>query len=157
MVWQGEKHSQLENIRKADGDSATTAIGLHREADSAYSPISRMSPSFMVSEFRRRLFCYVFVGDKQLATFMGRPPALSRRYVTCHMPLDLSDEQMMAEGEELEKFKSRLDSNGWNTDGKCYSHTITRACMMLAMIRDEILELSLGPSIELYTTEARRE
>ncbi len=111
----------------------------------------------MVSEFRRRLFCYIFIGDKQIATFMGRPPALSRRYITCHTPLDLSDEELMAEGEELEAIKGRLDPNGWNVDGKCYPNTICRAWMMMALIRDEILELSLGPPIESHTTETRRE
>ena len=88
---------------------------------------------------------------------MGRPPALSRRYVTCKIPLDLSDAQMMAEGEELENIKSKLDPNGWNRDGECYPNTICRAWMMMALIRDEILELSLGPPIESHTTDFRRE
>ena len=111
----------------------------------------------MVSEFRRRLFCYVFISDKQLSTFMGRPPALSRRYTTCHIPLDISDNQMMAEGQELEEIKGRLDPNGWNIDGKLHPSSLCRAWMMMALIRDEILELSLGPPIESYTTETRRE
>ena len=110
----------------------------------------------MVSEFRRRLFCHVFIGDKQLATFMGRPPTISRRYTTCHVPLDLSEAQMMAEGEELERIKKRLDPNGWNVDGECYPNTICRAWMKMALIRDEILELSLGPPIEA-PAESRRE
>lgn len=137
--------------------SAVTALGLHRESDMAYSPTSSLSPSFMVSEFRRRLFCFVFISDKQIATFMGRPPALSRRYTTCHIPLDLSDEQLMAEGDDLQAIKSRLDLNGWNTDGRVYPSTICRAWMTMALVRDEILELSLGPPIESYTTETRRE
>jgi len=111
----------------------------------------------MVSEFRRRLFCYIFISDKQIGTFTGRPPALSRRYITCHTPLDLSDVQLMAEGEELEAIKSRLDPNGWNVDGECYPNTICRAWMLMALIRDEILELSLGPPIETDSTESRRE
>ncbi len=148
---------QIRGFYKADRESAVTALGLHREAELAYSPIPTSSPSFTESEFRRRLFCYIFIGDKQLATFMGRPPTLSRRYVTCYMPLDLSDAQMMAGGEELQKIKNRLNADGWSPDGECYPNTITRSWMMMALIRDEILELSLGPPVEAYTTEARRE
>lgn len=111
----------------------------------------------MVSEFRRRLFCFVFITDKQLATFMGRPPALSRRYSTCRIPLDLSDAQMMTDGEELEGIKARLDPNGWSTSGEVYPNTVCRAWMMMSLIRDEILELSLGPPIEAYATETHRE
>lgn len=140
-----------------DCNRAVTALGLHREADLAYSPMSSLSPSFMVAEFRRRLFCLCFDGDKQISTFMGRPPGLSKRYTTCHLPLDLSDAQMMAEGEELDKIKSRLDYNGWNRDGKCYPNTTCRASMMMALIRDEVLELSLGPPIEGHVMETRRE
>ena len=82
---------------------------------------------------------------------------MSRRYTTCHLPLDLSETQMMAEGEELEMYKGRLDAYGWNTDGKFYPNTTLRAWMIMALIRDEILELSLGPPVEAYTIEARRE
>ncbi len=111
----------------------------------------------MVSEFRRRLFCYVFIGDKQLATFMGRPPALSRRYTTCKLPLDLSDNETMAEGEELEAIRSKLDPNGWNTSGGIYPSTACRAWMLMSLVRDEILEISLGPPLGAYETQGRRE
>lgn len=111
----------------------------------------------MVSEFRRRLFCYVFITDKQLATFMGRPPALSRRYTTCQMPLDLSDDETMAEGEELETMREKLDLNGWSTSGKIYPSTVCRAWMSMSLIRDEILELSLGPPLGAHEIRLRRE
>ena len=111
----------------------------------------------MVSEFRRRLFCYVFITDKELATLMGRPPALSRRYTTCQIPLDLSDDELMAEGEELETTIKRLDLNGWSTSGKIYPNTVCRAWMSMNLIRDEILELSLGPPLDGHETRLRRE
>ena len=110
----------------------------------------------MVSEFRRRLFCYVFICDKQLATFMGRPPGLSRRYTTCRIPLDLSDDETMAEGKELEAIKSKLDSNGWSTSGRIYPSTVCRAWMFMSLIRDEILEVSLGPPLGAHETQERR-
>ena len=134
-----------------------TAIGLHREIEPASSPQPAISPSFMVSEFRRRLFCSVFVTDKQLATFMGRPPTLSRRYATCKLPLDLSDSELMADHDALERSKNLLDINGWNTSGAIYPSTIVRAWMLMSLVRDEILELSLGQPMEGYEAEQRRE
>ena len=125
--------------------SAITAAGLHREADSAYSPSSSQAPSFLVAEFRRRLFCMFYSADKQLSTFMGRPPALSKRYATCKIPLDLTEEEMMATGDELDLIRSRLDANGWNTSGHISHNTICRAWANVMVIRDEILELALGP------------
>lgn len=111
----------------------------------------------MVSEFRRRLFCYVFITEKQLATFMGRPPALSRRYTTCQIPLDLSDDEIMSEGEDLELIRSKLDPNGWSTSGKLYPSTTCRAWMFMSLIRDEILEISLGPPLGAHETQLHRE
>ena len=98
----------------------------------------------MVSELRRRLFVAAFGADKQLATFMGRPPALSRRYCTCKLPLDLSDHELMATGDELSAAVAKLDADGWNQSNKAYPATYLRAWMVMTQIRDEILELSLG-------------
>lgn len=64
---------------------------------------------------------------------------------------------MMPDGEELEEIKSRLDPNGWNTSDGVYPNTIFRAWMTMSLVRDEILELSLGPPMEAYATETRRE
>ena len=128
--------------------NAVTAAGLHREVDPAYSPNSSLQPSFLVVEFCRRLFCTCFAIDKQLTTFMGRPPVLSRRYATCKVPLDLIEEEMMASGSELDAIRSRLDSDGWNTSGVISPNTYCRGWISVMVIRDEILELALGPSID---------
>ena len=90
--------------------------------------------------------------DKGLATFTGRPPSLSRRYVNCQLPLDLSPDELMAEGEVLSQAIARLDSDGWNTDGEVYSSTVIRAWTLLSLVRDEILELSLGPVTQSNTS-----
>lgn len=112
---------------------------------------------FMVSIFRRRLFCYIFISDKQLATFVGRPPALSRRHSTCQTPLDLIDDENMAEGEELEAIRSKLDPFAWSNSGRIYPSTVCRAWMFVGLIRDEILEMSLGPPLNAHKTQGRRE
>lgn len=88
---------------------------------------------------------------------MRRPPALGRRYITCQIPLDLSDDEIMAEGEELETIKNKLDLNGWSTSGKISPSTVCRAWMPMGLIRDEILELSLGPPLDGHEIRQRRE
>ena len=88
---------------------------------------------------------------------MGRPPALSRRYTTCKIPLDLSDNEIMAEGEELQAIRNKLDPNGWSTSGQIHPSTSCRAWMLMSLIRDEILEISLGPPLGAFETQVRRE
>ncbi|MCJ1435040.1 hypothetical protein MMC27_004410 [Xylographa pallens] len=122
--------------------SAITSLGLHRGSDATNSP------SLMVAELRKLIFVAAFISDKQLATFTGRPPALSRRYSVCQLPLDLTDVELMADDETLKSIiDTKLDANGWRKDTTVTQSTTGRAWMVMAMIRDEILELSLGPDI----------
>ena len=85
----------------------------------------------MVSELRKRVFVCAFLVDKQLATFTGRPPRLSRRYCNCQLPLDLDDTQLTIEGDELSHIVGTLDENGWNTEDKLSSVTILRGVSFL--------------------------
>lgn len=97
------------------------------------------------SEARKRVFASVFRMDKGIATFTGRPPMFSRRYTTSQsLPLDVTDEVLLAGGEVLARAIASLDENGFNTDGKVYSATILRARTLLALVRDEVLEIALG-------------
>ena len=130
--------------------TAVTSLGLHREDATA----PRSAP-FMVAELRKRTFGAVFIADKQLATFTGRPPRLSRRYSHCQLPLDLSDDQLMSEGEELQKHLAQLDAAGWNQGAKARYVTLERGFMLMSLLRDEVLEVCLGPSAEV--SPARRE
>jgi hypothetical protein len=116
------------------------SLGLHR---------AKVYPSDEVpsiaAEARKRVFAAVFRMDKGVATFTGRPPLFSRRYTTPQsLPLDVSDEALLAGGEILASAIASLDENGFNTDGKIYSPTILRARTLLALVRDEILEIALG-------------
>ncbi|MCJ1475702.1 hypothetical protein MMC13_004365 [Lambiella insularis] len=122
--------------------SAITSLGFHRGSDTTNSP------SFMVSELRKRMFTAAFIQDKQLATFTGRPPALSRRYSVCQLPLDLTDQELMSGDDAInEIISSKLDAAGWRKEPHLSPSTTARAWMMMAMLRDEILELSLGPGM----------
>jgi hypothetical protein len=50
----------------------------------------------------------------------------------------------MQGGEELRRAVENLDGEGWNTEGQLYPNTTTRAHSKLAIVLNEILELSLG-------------
>jgi hypothetical protein len=101
------------------------------------------------------MFIASFIIDKQVTTLIGRPPRLSRRFASCKLPLDLDDDEVMLIGEELQQRISKLDPNGWNTDGKVSRVACMRAMMIASQIRDEAIELFLGPDEDI--TEARRE
>ncbi|KAF4635317.1 hypothetical protein G7Y89_g2788 [Cudoniella acicularis] len=76
--------------------------------------------------------------------FTGRPPALSRRYHSCPLPYDVSDEALMAGGVALQQELARLDEHGWNTEGLIQNSTISRMMVHAAIIQDEIMELFIG-------------
>jgi hypothetical protein len=118
--------------------AATTALGLHRGSE------SRSARASIRSEIRRRIYATVFNIDKTLASFTGRPPFLSHRYASCPMPLDIDDETFFMPAEERLKIIAKLKPNGWNAEGRITSGTYVRVNMCLAMVRDEILEISLG-------------
>jgi hypothetical protein len=97
---------------------------------------------------RKRLYSSVFCIDKTLASFTGRPPFLSRRYSSCPLPLDISDEVLLQGKEEIAKAASKLDQYGWNTENMYHRSTALRINLCQSRIRDEILELSLGTPSE---------
>jgi hypothetical protein len=123
--------------QSGDLNNAATGLGLHR--DKAIN-----SPPTISSEVRRRLWCTVFGIDKTIAAFTGRPPGLSHRYNSCPLPLDLSDETLLASKEERAHAISLLDANGWNTNGEFHPTTNCRSTMTYSLILSEILEISLG-------------
>jgi hypothetical protein len=115
-----------------------TFLGLHAESNSpSYEPS-------LASESRRLLFAQMFVGEKHAVLFTGRPPRLSHRYAFTPLPLDLRNEDLLEGGETLREAVKSLDENGWNTDGKMYSATFTRARYIIALLRDELIEIGIG-------------
>lgn len=61
----------------------------------------------------------------------------------------------MLQGDDLSDKISKLDSKGWKTEGKVTLVGCMRATMIASLIRDEVLELCLGP--ESGCTAQRRE
>jgi len=136
----GDESYQISR-RHADLASAVMALGLHR------LPATRtVRPE---TEYQRRVFILAFNIDKSHSSFNGRPPMLSRHYCVPRTPLDLSDEQLSSGTEALEMAVSRLDERGWNTEGRIHSITMARARFFLGMIREEVLEISLGTDVKV--------
>ena len=122
-----------------DFSSTATFLGLHAQSNGStpYKPTA-------ASESRRRLFCQLFCIDKVTASFTGRPPLLSHRYVSTPPPLDLADGVLLDGGPALDRAVAALDPHGWSREGVLYESTIGRARYFLCSIRDEIFEIALG-------------
>jgi hypothetical protein len=122
----------------AETVALATFLGLHAESNSpSYEPS-------LASESRRLLFAQMFVGEKHAVLFTGRPPRLSHRYAFTPLPLDLRDEDLLQGGEAIKNAVKLLDKNGWNTSGKVYASTFTRARYILSLLRDELIEIGIG-------------
>ncbi|KAF2464247.1 uncharacterized protein BDR25DRAFT_97671 [Lindgomyces ingoldianus] len=118
--------------------TALVAFGLHQEIK-----VDENTPFFM-AELRKRLFVSCYENDKFSASFVGRPPRLTRQYCRIQLPLDLSDAQTMSDGLDLDNALSNLDANGWNQRGAIHHCTFARIFASNALITEEILEISLG-------------
>ena len=116
-----------------------TFLGLHQLPDDPPGVLPTAA-----SESKRRLASKIFIIDKLTACFTGRPPLLSRRYVSTSLPLDLEDEVLLDGNQAVEKAVKSLDGGGWNTDGKLYSSTSPRARYLFCCTLDHIMEISLG-------------
>lgn len=126
----------------AESVALATFLGLHAESNSpSYEPS-------LASEHRRLLFAQMFVGEKHAVLFTGRPPRLSHRYAFTPLPLDLRDEDLLQGGDAIKEAVKSLDKNGWNTSGKVYAATFTRARYILSLLRDELIEIGIGKATQ---------
>lgn len=126
-----------------------TFMGLHAmEKEVPYTPT-------LSSEYNRRLVAQIFNNDKFCVAFSGRPPLLSRRYCTTPLPLDLRDEDLVADQSTLQKAVQELDDRGWNTKGEIYPVTLIRARRMLAAALEEVMEIALGCQVCVTLDELR--
>lgn len=95
-------------------------------------------------EARRRIVCQIFIADKFLAAFVGRPALLTRRFCSIQLPLDLDDGALLSDKETFQRHLLRVDSGGWDMDGRLHSASILRVRTLIALVRDEILEIGLS-------------
>ncbi|KAK6077429.1 hypothetical protein SCUP515_04957 [Seiridium cupressi] len=126
-----------------------TFLGLHvTQQDPSYTPT-------LCSENRRRLFAQIFVSDKLVVSFTGRPPLVSRRFCSTPLPLDFRDEELASDPLTLKSAFESLDANGWNTAGGLYPTTVIRARVLIAYIRDELVEIALSHNVDVSLDQLR--
>ncbi|THC89780.1 hypothetical protein EYZ11_010758 [Aspergillus tanneri] len=119
--------------------SCIHAMGLHRP----HPPES--SIPFFLSEARKRVFAASYRTDKNLATFLGRPPRLPYHYCDVGLPLDIDDDSLVLDRFSLDKAIRQLTPDGWGTfNGGLRPATVIRLRYMVAMLREQVMELSLG-------------
>lgn len=61
------------------------------------------------------------------------------------MPLDIADSVLMGTPETLLKARENLDADGWSKDRVVHPVSSQRVLLMLGVIREDALELKLGP------------
>lgn len=158
--------------RLGDFISAITTKGLH--TGNTVSPQVRtvntvvcVSPSithayilihqvqFWLCELRKRTFSSAYNMDKNISTFMGRPPRLPRKYYAMQLPLDIDLTQLRLPAKQMEIEIEKLGEGGWNTGGEIRSNLYARTSLICNMIREDILELELAslPSKDIAVAE----
>jgi len=80
-----------------------------------------------------------------LATFTGRPPLMSHRFTSTRLPLDISDEALLAGDHSIARAIA-MSKDGWGTTGMFHPSAILRARTLLSAVRSEILDEALGTS-----------
>ncbi|EAW09788.1 putative C6 transcription factor [Aspergillus clavatus NRRL 1] len=122
------------------GDLSATiyAAGLHQEN------VQADDCPYFLRQWRRLCFASAFYADKSLATFVGRPPLINYRYCTLTPPLDVSHEILIAGGSTLTQAIAELDKAGWHVYGSTHAVTLVRLRFLLAIFREQALELALG-------------
>lgn len=121
------------------GEIATDifALGWHQE-QSNYVP-------FFLAESRKRLFAAAYRCDKSLASFLGRPPRIPKRYCSLVMPFDLGDADLMKGETELKAILATVDQYGWNTDKCLRPAAWIRLRFQQSIFCEDIMELSRDP------------
>jgi hypothetical protein len=111
-------------------------MGLHHNEDK--------NIPFYLSETRKRMLAVTHRTDKNIATLLGRPPRLPHHYCAVELPRDLADEALFLDQESIEMALLTLDKEGWNTAGRFYPATVIRMRQILSVLREQVLDLSLG-------------
>lgn len=125
--------------RHGDMCATVTSLGMHRDTDSSPNHISFMT------EINRRTYHAANAMDKMISYFTGRPPLLHRQYSSTPLPLDISEADLLTSVDTLKNAVSKLDENGWDTSDNVSRSTGSRVRAARARLREEVLEVALGP------------
>lgn len=120
-----------------DMSTAVFASGIHQQ--------NHPNLPFWLREVRRRCLGTAYALDKSLCMFLGRPPRIARQYCVIDVPLDLEDDELLLEGEALQACLKKLGPDGWKVNPKDSDSNWTRPFLIQALVREEVLEISLGP------------
>ncbi|OJJ73079.1 hypothetical protein ASPBRDRAFT_40711 [Aspergillus brasiliensis CBS 101740] len=125
------------------GDITTTvfALGLHQPDTDSTAP-------FFLKEVRKRTMVGAYALDKEIATFLGRPPRICWRYCNIQYPLDMSYDEIVAEPAIRDAAIARLDPEGWNIDGRIDKGAMARARLAASIDQENALEISLNNSLD---------
>uniref|UniRef100_A0A093XJ68 Pyrimidine pathway regulatory protein 1 n=1 Tax=Talaromyces marneffei PM1 TaxID=1077442 RepID=A0A093XJ68_TALMA len=125
------------------GDLSTLvySLGFHQRQNNETLP-------FFLIEHRKRLLLGAYSIDKELATFLGRPPRISWRHIDVDLPLDITYNELLAEPEIRDAAIAQLDEDGWNTQGIVSRTTFVRSMYKIGQVRELVLELSLNSPLE---------
>lgn len=121
-----------------DAANALLAAGLHQRAQDGHN-----LPLFLV-EMRKHIFVRLYTTDITIATFLGRPPRLSKKFTTVDYPADIDEAILSGSALDLELELKKPTRDGWSVEGKARSGAVLRWAMITSMIREEILELLLS-------------
>lgn len=124
-------------VRFSEVCNVAVELGLHKEQH-----VDARTPYFLW-ELRIRLFGAIYVHDKYVSTYLGRPPRISYRHCVIQLPTDLSDDEVCSSQAELVNTVEKLNG-GYATSGNLGRATLRRAAMPHFIIREEILEIVLG-------------
>ena len=141
-VTQSDRWAGLKTWRRLnDAACALLAAGLHESIQEA-----RDVPFFLV-ELRKRIFSRLYSIDISLATFLGRPPRMSKKFCCINLPLDIDEKCYSLSETALSRELKDIDHAGWNSQGHIRPSGVMRWSTITAMIREETLELLLGRNI----------
>ncbi|KAJ5731558.1 uncharacterized protein N7483_006066 [Penicillium malachiteum] len=152
VSWLNSKRTTLTTLIYGDkdyrswralGDLSTIVFSLGFN-----QPLPDPDTPFWLSETRKRLMGHAFSTDKQLATFLGRPPRISWRFCNISLPLDLEFKDIIAEPEVRDLAISKLDSDGWNKIENNKQAVWLRVSLIMGPVRESVLELSLNHQVE---------
>lgn len=115
------------------------ALGFHQQEAYARLPL-------FLAEHRRRLVVGSYALDKELATFLGRPPRISWRHLDIDLPLDVEFSDIIGEPQVREAALAKIDSDGWNTE-TISNVSYARVMHKMGPMREFVLEISLNPRI----------
>ncbi|PYI00709.1 hypothetical protein BO78DRAFT_329353, partial [Aspergillus sclerotiicarbonarius CBS 121057] len=148
ILWGNTDHRAWKLL--GDASTMAFALGLH-EPDPADPTVP-----FFLAELRKRAMAAGYMIDKELAIVLGRPPRLSHRYCDLLLPLDLSYAEMIADEPTRDAALRELDATGWNRQGFLSKGAHPRVGLMIAKLRENVLEVtSLPRHLHSFTNPSR--